>query len=127
MPKESIPNFEIPNEIRQFAEQSFDQARKAFDGFIGTAQKAVATLEGQASIAQAGAKDVRQKAFAFAEQNVASSFEFAQRLLRAKDVQEVMQLQADFTKAQMAALSEQAKELGESASKAARDAAKPTG
>jgi len=124
MPKESVPGFEIPNEIRQFAEQSFEQARKALDGIMTTAEKAVTTLEGQASIAQAGAKDVRQKAFAFAEQNVASSFEFAQRLLRAKDVQEVMQLQAEFTKTQMAALSDQAKDLGESATKAARDAAK---
>jgi len=61
----------------------------------------------------------------FAEQNVASSFEFAQQLVRAKDIQDVMKLQADYIKQQMQAFSEQAKELGESTTKAAKAAAAP--
>jgi phasin family protein len=61
----------------------------------------------------------------FAEQNVASSFEFAQQLVRAKDIQDVMKLQADYIKQQMQAFSEQAKELGESTTKAAKEAAAP--
>ena len=61
----------------------------------------------------------------FAEQNVASSFEFAQQLVRAKDIQDVMKLQADYIKQQMQAFSEQAKELGESTTKAAKEAATP--
>jgi phasin family protein len=63
---------------------------------------------------------------AFAEQNVASSFEFAQKLARAKDIEEIMRLQAEFVKTQMQTLSDQAKELGETATKAATDATKPT-
>jgi hypothetical protein len=61
----------------------------------------------------------------FAEQNVASSFEFAQQVVRAKDVQDVMKLQADYIKRQMQALGEQAKELGESTTKAAKEAVTP--
>ena len=61
----------------------------------------------------------------FAQQNVANSFELAQQMMRAKDVQEVMQLQAEYIKRQMQRLTEQARELGESASKAAKDAATP--
>jgi phasin len=121
MAKDPMSNFEIPGDMRRFAEQSVAQAKAAFDGFIVAAQKAVDTWEGQAASAQAGAKDVGRKAMSFAETNVSTSFEFAQKLVRAKDLQEVMQLQAEFIKGQIAAMSEQAKELGEGASKVAKE------
>ena len=117
--------FEIPPEMRAFAEKSVEQARQAFDGFISAAHQAVSTFEGQAETARKGAKDVTEKAMTFAERNIASSFELAQQLVRAKDAQEVMSLQADYIKRQMQALAEQAKELGASTGKAARDAATP--
>lgn len=125
MAKDPMSSFEIPGDMRQLAERSVEQAKAAFDGFIAAAQKAVSTLEGQAAAAQAGTKEVSQKAISFAEQNVATSFAFAQQLVRAKDVQEVMRLQADYIKTQMATMAEQAKALGESASKVAANAAKP--
>ena len=118
--------FEIPPEMRAFAEKSVEQARQAFDGFISAAHHAVNAFEGQAETARKGAKDVTEKAITFAEQNVASSFEFAQQLVQAKDVQEVLRLQADFIRTQMQVFTEQAKELGESTSKVARDAAMPS-
>jgi phasin len=118
------PNFEVPTQMRQFAEQSLEQARKAVDGFLTTAQKTAATLETQANAAQSSAKDVGQKAMGFAEQNIANSFEFAQKLVRAKDIQEVMALQQEYLQHQMKAMAEQAKDLG-MATKAAIDSAKP--
>jgi phasin len=125
MAKDPMSIFEIPTEMRQMAEQSVEQAKKAFDGFITAAEKAVGTLEGHAAAAKGGAKEVGRKAMAFAEQNVASSFELAQKLVRAKDVQEVMRLQSEFIRAQTEALSQQAKELGESATKAEKHAGSP--
>jgi phasin len=125
MAKDPMSSFEIPGDMRQLAEQSVAQAKAAVDGFITAAQKAASQLEGQAAVAQAGAKEMSQKVMGFAEQNVNASFEFAQKLVRAKDVQEVMQLQAEYVKAQMAAMSEQAKSLGDAASKHAMSAAKP--
>jgi phasin len=116
---------EIPPEVRAFAEKGVEQARQAFDGFISAAQNAVNAFDGQAETARKGAKDVTEKAITFAGQNVASSFELAQRLVQAKDVQEVMRLQADFIRKQMQVFAEQAKEIGESTSKAAREAAVP--
>jgi phasin len=126
MAKDPMSSFEIPGEMRNLAEQSVEQARKAFDGYMTAAQQAVEALEGQATVAQAGTKNVGKKAMTFAEQNVATSFEFAQKLVRAKDVQEVLRLQGEFVQAQMQALSEQAKELSETASKVAMEAAKPS-
>jgi len=118
-------NFDVPTQMRQFAEQSVEQAKKAMDGFLVAAQKTAATLETKANSAQSGAKDVREKVMTFAEQNVATSFEFAQKLVRAKDVQEVMALQQEFLKSQMQAMQNQAKDLGSAAAKATADVAKP--
>ena len=125
MVKDPKTNFEVPDEMRKFAEQSVEQARKAFEAVISTAQQTMSTLEGRAAVAQAGAKDVGDKAMAFAESNVAASFEFAQQLVRARTLEEMMRLQADYMKAQMQTLAEQANELGQTATKAAIKTAKP--
>lgn len=114
-------HFDVAPEMRAFAEKSVEQARQAFDGFISAAHRAFNEFEGHAETARKGAKDVTEKAMTFAEQNIASSFEFAQELLRAKDLQEVMKLQADYFKRQMQLFTEQARELGESSGRAARD------
>jgi phasin len=125
MANDPMWNFDVPTQMRQFAEQSVEQAKKAMDGFLSAAHKTATTLESQASTAQSSAKDVGQKVMGFAEQNIANSFEFAQKLLRAKDVQEVMALQQEFLKSQMQAMQAQAKDLGSAATKAAMDSAKP--
>jgi phasin len=125
MAKEPMLNFEIPAEMRDLAEKSVAQAKQAFEGFIAAAQQAVARVEGQAAAAQAGASEMSKKAMMFAQQNVAASFAFAQKLAQARDVEELMRLQAEFIKAQMHALTEQAKELGASITEATSDTAKP--
>jgi phasin len=117
--------FQIPQDMRAFAEKSIDQAKQAFDGFISAAQQAVSAFEGHAETARKEARNVTGKAMSFAEQNVAKSFELAQQLVRAKDVQEVLRLQADFIRTQMQALSEQARELGDAAGQAAKKTASP--
>ena len=125
MANDPFHSFEVPTQMRQLAEQSLEQARKAVDGFITQAQKAVTTAEAQANAAQSTAKDMGQKAMGFAEQNIANSFEFAQKLVRAKDIQEVMALQQEYLQSQMKAMSEQAKDLGSAATKSAMDNIKP--
>jgi hypothetical protein len=44
------------------------------------------------------------------------------KLVRATDAREILQLHSEFIRAQMEALSNQAKELGEAASRVTRDA-----
>ncbi len=105
-------NYEIPNEMRDFAEKSVEQARKAFDGFLGAASKAVTATESQTASVQANSREMAQKAIGYAEQNISASFEFAQKMVRAKDVQELMQIQADYMKSQMATMQTQLQEVG---------------
>ncbi|HEX5509612.1 MAG TPA: phasin family protein [Pseudolabrys sp.] len=107
------PNFEIPSEMRAFAEKSVAQAKQAFDGFVSAAQQAVSAAENQATAARSGAKEIGELAMRYTERNIATSFDFAQKLLRAKGSDEVLSLHGEYVKEQMAALSEQAKELGQ--------------
>jgi phasin len=119
MAKEGIGNFEIPADMRAFAEKSVEQAKQAFDSFISAAQHAVSTAESQAVNARSGAKEVGEMAIGFTQRNVASSFEFAEKLVRAKDAQEFTTLHADYVKSQIVTLTEQAKELAKQATKLA--------
>ena len=112
-------NFEVPSEMRALAEKSVEQARQAFETFISAATQAVSTADKQAAGARAGAKDVGELAVRFAERNIASSFEFAQELVRARDSEQVMALHADYVKRQVATLSDQVKELTKEAAKMA--------
>ena len=123
MAKQGDMNFEIPAEMRALAEKSVDQARQAFETFMSAATQAASTADKQVAGARAGVKEVGELAVRFAERNVASSFEFAQQLVRAKDPQEVMALHTDYVKRQIAALSEQTKELTKEAAKMAGSAA----
>jgi phasin len=125
MANDPMWNFDVPTQMRQFAEQSVEHAKKAVDGFITAAQKAATTLETQANTAQSGAKDVREKVMSFAEENINNSFDFAQKLVRARDIQEVMALQQEFLKSQMQAMQAQASDLGAAATKAAAQSSKP--
>jgi phasin len=124
-PKDGIPHFEVPAELRAMTEKSMEQARVAFNSFMTAAQQAISHFEGQAKVVQTGAKDVSEKAMSYAERNVANTFAFADRLVHAKDIQQVIALQTEFVQAQMKELAEQAKELGATASKIAMKSAPP--
>ncbi|HXL66856.1 MAG TPA: phasin [Xanthobacteraceae bacterium] len=125
MAKEPFEQFAMPDEVRAFVEQSVSQARTAFDGIAQAANQAVSQWKGQAEAARAGASEIAHKSMAFAELNMSSTFDFAQKLMHAKDPQEVMRLQSEFLSDQMRTLSSQAQDLGQSAAKIVMDAAKP--
>lgn len=107
----NIPNYEVPGEMRDFAEKSVEQARKAFDSFISAARRTADTVQGSADIARTNAQDVSSRGFEYAEQNVNAAFDLAQKLVRSRDIQEAMQHQAEFVRSQFAAIQAQAKEF----------------
>jgi len=109
----------FPPEMRTFAEQSVTQAKKAFDELMAATQRTVSTFEGQTTSAQSGFRGLQQKVVTFSDRNIAASFEFAQKLLRARDGEEAMRLHAEYVKAQVQALTEQARDLAQSAAASA--------
>jgi phasin len=119
--------FEIPKEMRTMAEASFTQARAAFEKFMASAHDTAATLEDRGATVREGAKDISAKAITYAEKNVAASLDYAQQLLHATDLGEVMRLHSEYVQGQMKALAEQASEMGQIVSRSAMEAAKPKG
>ena len=117
--------FEIPQEMRAMAEASFEQARQSFEKFVASAQAVADSLEERNATVRAGARDVGQKAVVNAERNVRASLDYAQSLLQARDLTEVIRLQGEYVQTQMRSLAEQAAEMGQLVGKAALDAAKP--
>ncbi|MEP3279080.1 MAG: phasin [Stappiaceae bacterium] len=109
--------FEVPEQMREFADKSVDQAKKAFDDFIEATHKTVTSIEDTAANVQTGATDVNKQALSYAEENVTAAFELAQKMVRAKDFQEMMTLQNSYLQRQMENLGEQARELGDKMTK----------
>lgn len=117
--------FEIPKDMRSMAEASLEQARKTFEKMLTGAQATAGSLEERGATVRAGAKDISGKAVAYAEKNVQASLDYAQSLLKAKDLPEILKLHSEYVQAQMRSLAEQASEMGQLVGRAAMDAVKP--
>jgi phasin len=123
--RDMTDKFEVPKEMRAMAEAGFDQARQAFDKFLASAQSTASSFEDRGATVRASAKDVSTKAISYAEKNVAASLDYAQQLLHAKDLGDVMRLHSEYVQSQMKSLAEQASEMGQIMSRAAMEASKP--
>ena len=125
MSDEGRDRFEIPKDMRSMAEAGFEQARKAFESFVSGAQQTASSIEGRGEAVRSSVKDISSKAISYAQQNMTASLDYAEKLVRAKDLPEVMRLHTEYVQAQMKALTEQASEIGQSMGRAAMDASKP--
>src|SRR3982750_3984067 len=115
-------NFKVPDEMRTMAERSVTQTRQALESFLQAARRTTESMEQTSGKVQAGAKDAAQKTLSAVEQNLRTSLDYAQRLVRAKDLQEVTQIQSGFARTQTEAMQAQMKEYG-SAMQSAMDTA----
>ena len=111
-------NFQVPEEMRTMAERSVTQARQALESFMQAARRTTETMEQTTDKVQAGAKDMAQRTFSSAEQNIRTSLDYAERLVRAKDLQEAAQIQSEFVRTQAEAMQAQMKEFGSAAQSA---------
>ncbi|MGO9768637.1 MAG: phasin [Roseiarcus sp.] len=108
----SFPTLEVPAEIRNFAASSVAQARQAFAKVIEATNQAIGQAEKSPIPIPANVKELNAKAIGFADANVKAAFDLADKLVQAKDAQEAVSLQTEYLKTQLAALQEQAKEMG---------------
>ena len=111
-------NFQVPEEMRTMAEKSLEQTRQALDSFLGAARRTAETMEQTTDKVQAGAKGMAQRTLSSAEQNIRTSLDYAERLVRAKDLQEAAQIQSEFVRTQSEAMQAQMKEFGSAAQSA---------
>src|SRR3954465_13222581 len=104
--------FKVPDEMRNVAERSVTQARQALDSFMQAARRTTGSMEQTSDRVQAGAKDMAQKTLSAVEQNLRTSLDYAERLVRGKDLQEVGESQSEFARTQTEAMQAQMKEHG---------------
>ena len=125
MSDEGRDRFEIPKDMRSMAEAGFDQARKAFESFLSGAQQTASSMEGRGEAVRSSVREISSKAISYAQHNMTASLDYAEKLVRAKDLSEVMRLHTEYVQGQMKALTEQASDIGQTMGRAAMDAAKP--
>ena len=106
----TTPQFAIPDEMRALAERSVEQAKVAFQQLMQAAEEAVSTLDERSETSQVDALDIAKKAMTFAERNVLSALELAQKITQTKDIQQLVRMQTEFLQSQMQALGEQVKD-----------------
>jgi phasin len=120
------PSFEIPPELRDFAEKNVEQARVAYGQFMDFLMKAMGAWANTAGTAEmTGFSGVQEKAIAFAKENAERSFALASDLARAKDIQEVLTLQSRYAQTQMQTFGIQAQQLSWLMADAMRDLQQP--
>lgn len=102
--------FEIPEEMRDFAEKNVEQARVAYGQFMEFMSQAMNAWSSTGPEA-ANFKALQERAIAFAKENAERSFALASDLSKAKDMQEVVTLQSRYVQTQMQTFGIQAQQL----------------
>jgi len=105
--------------IRAIAEQNLDQSRAAFEGLLKVARSAVREVDQQTAA-------ICEHSISLADETLANTFDFAHKLVRMKEPQELIQLQSEFVSRQARLLGDQTKELGQRMVKGVQDTAKAT-
>ena len=102
------------DQVRSVMAKNLEQAHGAIANCFEFVEKSI-------SASPLGATD-RTKAFrTYVERSVAASFELSDKILRAKDLQDVLRIQTEFLQKQLQVLTEQSKDLGDEASKNASE------
>ena len=106
--------FEIPQELRQLAEENVERARQLYLQFMNGVEHAMSVWSASRSDAiMPGFDDVRERAAKFAKENADAAFKLAKEVANAKDLQELLSLQSRYVQSQMQWYAEQTQEFGE--------------
>jgi phasin len=97
--------------VRAMLTENLARVRKASEDYFQLMEKGL-------SSSQLPVADQAKHFTALMQQNVAATFELCDKLIKANDAQEAMRIQSEFFQAQMRAMTDQARSMGESAMKA---------
>ena len=110
---------EQAEKMREVAQTTLDKAKEAVSKYMTESQKLREKNDSGVRATYSTAKEMNDKAVIFAEANVAAGFELAQRLLHAKDPQEMGAVYQSHLKEQMEKMNAQFRELGSAMSQPA--------
>ena len=121
----SIVPFEVPEQMRAFAEKGVSQARDSYAKFKDVAESHNGTIEAVFSSASKGASAYSAKLMEIMKANTSATLDFAQELVAVKTPSDAMELWAAHAKKQFEALTGYGKELAELSQKVAAETVEP--
>ena len=121
----SVIPFEVPEQVRAFAEKGVSQARDSYAKFKDVAESNNSAIEAVFTSASKGASEYSAKLMEMMKANSTATLDFAQELLGIKSPSEVIELWTSHAKKQFEAITAQAKELAELSQKVATETVEP--
>ncbi len=121
----SVLRFQMPEQMRAFAEQGMSQARESYSRLKNAAETQNDAIEAAFSSVSKGAGDYSAKLFDIVKSNTEASFDLAQGLVGAKTLPEAFDLWSTHTRKQVESVTTQTKELVELTQKLASDTVEP--
>jgi phasin len=115
----------IPESVRALAEKGVVQSREAYNRSRDAFEASVATFERSFDAAGQGAATFNRKIIDIAQRNLSSVFDLAESLASAKNLGEIVELQAAYWPKQFSALMVQAEEVHALSTKVTADTAEP--
>jgi len=121
----SIIPFEVPEQMRAFAEKGVSQARDNYARFKDVAESNNSTIEAVFSNASKGYSEYSAKLMEIAKANTSASLDFAQELVAVKTPSEALELWTGHAKKQFEAFTAWGKELSEISQRVATETVEP--
>jgi phasin len=121
----SVIPFEVPEQMRAFAEKGVSQARDNYARFKDVAESHNSTMEAVFSNASKGYSEYSSKLMEIVKANTSASLDFAQELVSVKTPSEALELWTGHAKKQFEAFAAWSKELTELSQRVATDTVEP--
>ena len=121
----SVIPFEVPEQMRAFAEKGVSQARDSYAKFKDVAESHNGTIEAVFSTASKGASEYSAKLMEIMKANTTATLDFAQELIGVKTPSEAMELWTSHAKKQFETFTAHTKQLAELGQKVAMETAEP--
>ncbi|MBR0852134.1 phasin [Bradyrhizobium diazoefficiens] len=121
----SIIPFEVPEQVRAFAEKGVSQARESYAKFKDAAESHNGAVEAVFTNASKGASEYSAKLMEFVKANTSAHLDFTQQLFGLKSPTEALELWTGHARKQFETLQAQAKELLELGQRVAAETAEP--
>jgi phasin len=122
---DGTPDVALPEVMRVMAEKTVAQTREVYDRSRDALDASLSTLERTFDAAGQGAAAFNRKIIDIAQRNVNSGFDLAKSLAGAKNLADVMELQAAYWRKLFSTLTAQAAEVRALSTKVTADAGEP--
>jgi phasin len=121
----SVIPFEVPEQVRAFAEKGVWQARDNFAKFKDVAESHNGTIEAVFTTASKGASEYSAKLIEMIKTNTSANLDFAQSLFGVKSPSEALELWTAYARKQFETFTADTKELAQLSQRVATETVEP--